>query len=163
MRYTYRAGFWCFLRRGDIDVEIRAYKGLPEEAMDIREEVFCREQGFKDEFDQIDEHATHLLLFDDGHAVATCRIFAGDEPGEFILGRLAVRKAFRGSKLGAAIIAGAEKEALRQGGAVIKLHSQMQAKGFYEKQGYVAYGPVEPDQGCPHIWMKKELSEGAQA
>ena len=139
-------------------MEIKAYKELPQESMDIREEVFCREQGFEDEFDQVDRYATHLMLFLEGSAVATCRIFPGDEPGEFILGRLAVRKAFRGRELGAAIIAGAEKEAQRQGGTVIKLHSQMQAKGFYEKQGYVAYGPIEPDQGCPQIWMKKELS-----
>lgn len=28
---------------------------------------------------------------------------------------------------------------------------------FYETIGYTQYGEIEDDQGCPHIWMKKEL------
>ena len=30
-------------------------------------------------------------------------------------------------------------------------------KKFYIKSGYVEFGAVEDDEGCPHIWMKKQL------
>ena len=89
-------------------MEIRAYDYLPEEAKRIREDVFVTEQGFDDEFDEIDGRAAHLIAYVNGIAAGTCRIFAGSEPGEFILGRLAVLMDPRGSGLGAALIAGAE-------------------------------------------------------
>ncbi len=138
-------------------MEIRAYDYLPEEAKRIREDVFVTEQGFDDEFDEIDGRAAHLIAYVNGIAAGTCRIFAGSEPGEFILGRLAVLKDQRGSGLGAALIAGAEGEARRRGGRVIRLHSQLQAEPFYKKQGYTPYGDVEPEQGRPHIWMEKKI------
>lgn len=37
----------------------------------------------------------------------------------------------------------------------IYLSAQLQAKGFYEKLGYLAYGDEYMDEHCPHIMMKK--------
>ena len=37
----------------------------------------------------------------------------------------------------------------------ISLHAQLQAKPFYEKLGFVAYGEIDYDEDCPHTWMKK--------
>ena len=42
---------------------IKIYDEIPEEAKTIREAVFIKEQGFKDEFDEIDDVAKHVLLF----------------------------------------------------------------------------------------------------
>lgn len=42
------------------------YNTLPPEAAAIRQAVFVEEQGFQEEFDAIDRHALHLLLFADG-------------------------------------------------------------------------------------------------
>ena len=39
------------------------------------EAVFIKEQGFKDEFDEIDDFAKHVLLFDGDIPVGTCRFF----------------------------------------------------------------------------------------
>ena len=36
--------------------------------------------------------------------------------------------------------------------------TQEQAKEFYKKQGYQEYGDTDSEQGCPHIWMYKNLS-----
>ena len=48
------------------------YDALPPEAAAIRQAVFVEEQGFQEEFDAIDRHALHLLLFADGRPVALC-------------------------------------------------------------------------------------------
>ena len=55
---------------------VAVYHSLPEEARKIREEVFVREQGFQEEFDEIDGYAVHLVLFCDGTPAAVCRFQA---------------------------------------------------------------------------------------
>ena len=58
---------------------IKLYDEIPEEAKTIREAVFIKEQGFKDEFDEIDDVAKHVLLFDGDIPVGTCRFFFSEE------------------------------------------------------------------------------------
>ena len=139
--------------------EIIVYHTLPEEAVKIREEVFMREQGFACEFDETDGKATHLLLLVDGAPAGTCRLFPGEAEGEYLVGRLAVRREFRGLGLGAELIAGAEREIRQKGGTAVVLHAQQQARAFYEKQGYSAYGDGDMEEGCPHVWMRKQLDK----
>ena len=134
---------------------IKTYNELPAEAAKIREEVFVREQGFSEEFDTVDNSACHIVLFLDGKAVATCRYFS--DGGSYKVGRIAVLKNYRGRNFGSAVLLEAEKQIAMLGGRSVILHSQLQACGFYEKLGYVPYGEIEPEEGCPHIWMKKEL------
>ena len=42
----------------------KIYEQLPQEAKDIRIKVFMEEQGFKDEFDDLDHECKHLVVFD---------------------------------------------------------------------------------------------------
>ena len=131
---------------------------LPPEAKALREEVFCQEQGFQEEFDGQDQASHHGLLWDDqGEAVGVCRFFPGEEPGIWILGRIAVKKRLRGKGAGSLLVEGTEKAVKELGGREIRLHAQVRAKHFYETLGYEAYGPIEPDEGVPHQWMKKQL------
>lgn len=58
--------------------EIRFFDKLPEEAKHIRITVFVNEQGFSNELDEIDNTAIHALLFKDGQAVATARMYTKD-------------------------------------------------------------------------------------
>lgn len=44
---------------------INTYEHLPIEAQKIREIVFMEEQGFHNEFDEIDSYATHLVLYNE--------------------------------------------------------------------------------------------------
>lgn len=44
-------------------MQLEAYDFLPEDAKRIREAVFMKEQGFKNEFDDIDLLALHLILY----------------------------------------------------------------------------------------------------
>lgn len=96
-------------------MEIKIYNQLPDEAKDIRLEVFVKEQGFEEEFDDIDETAAHIVLFDGTHPVGVCRIFTDPGSGRIMIGRVAVRKAFRGRGLGADIIKAAEEYAAESG------------------------------------------------
>ncbi len=135
----------------------KIYSKLPTEAKQIREEVFIKEQGFSEEYDEIDNIATHIVAFDGDTALATCRIFKGEEVGVFLLGRLAVKKEFRKKGIGSKLIGAAEEYAMKNGGKSIILHSQLHATQFYARLGFIEYGDIEYEENCPHIWMKKIL------
>ena len=109
------------------------------------------------ELDETDNIATHIVLYDEKKPAAACRIFAGEKSGEFILGRLAVMTDYRGKNVGSMVLAEAEKCVLAKGGKILMLHSQCRAKDFYAKSGYTEFGEIGYDEGCPHIWMKKQL------
>ena len=79
---------------------IQFYEKLPEEAHFIRQTVFVEEQGFREEFDTIDNTAVHAVVFADGSPIATGRIFPAEENGAYYLGRLAVLKDFRRGRNG---------------------------------------------------------------
>ena len=101
----------------------KIYDQLPQEAKEIRIKVFMEEQGFKDEFDDLDDLCQHIVVF----------------------------KEYRGKKVGQYIVKTACS--LIQGN--VCLHAQLQAKPFYEKLGFKAYGKIDYDEYCPHTWMKK--------
>lgn len=138
-------------------MEHRFYAALCQDARDIREQVFVAEQGFCHEFDEIDQRAICLVLYDEGLPVATGRLYPSDEPGEYILGRIAVIKSHRGQNLGALVISLLEKRAQELGARCASLSAQCRAQGFYEKQGYHAEGETYLEEFCPHITMKKSL------
>lgn len=142
-------------------MKIETYeKNLPDCAKTIRQVVFEDEQGFVDEFDDTDDVATHFVMFnEDESPVATCRVFWDDERNTYILGRLAVIKEFRHQNIGSLIMQEAEKHISNMGGKTIALHAQCQASGFYRKQGFVGFGIIDDEQGCPHVWMKKTLGK----
>lgn len=137
--------------------EIKTYHALPPEAKEIREEVFMKEQGFVNEFDDIDSIATHLVLFWEGQPAGVCRFFPTKEPGVWDFGRLAVRKAYRDKHLGSLLVQEAERQIRDQGGAKLALMAQIRVQKFYEKNGYTPFGEPCDDEGCPHIWMEKVL------
>ena len=138
--------------------EVRIFRALPEDAARIRRAVFMEEQGFHDEFDETDQTASHIVLYIENIPAATCRFFPGQPQGEYIVGRIAVRKEYRGHSLGSRVLAAAESEIRMLGGRKVILHAQQQARPFYEKQGYSVYGEPDFDEDCPHSWMQKELS-----
>lgn len=139
-------------------MKFKVYDYLPDEAKNIRKEVFTDEQGFENEFDDIDNMATHMVMYNENdEPIATGRVFEGEAKTEFILGRLAVILPYRGKNIGTSMIREAEKLVLKKGGTSISLHAQCRAKEFYEKAGYVEFGKIEDDEGYPHIWMKKEI------
>lgn len=136
---------------------IKNYNCLCAEARKIREQVFVEEQGFENEFDELDAQVPHAVLFMDGQAVATGRLLPGEQQGEFVIGRVAVLQEYRGRHLGEQIMLALEEEARRAGGKKISLSAQCRASGFYQTLGYVERGAVYLDEFCPHILMEKVL------
>lgn len=144
------------LTRFTNNLNIQIFHKLPVYAVDIRNEVFVKEQGFKEEFDAADETAAHIVGFVDGRSVATSRIIRQAD-GSYMIGRIAVRKEFRKLGLGAEIIAASEELIAEAGGKIIFIHAQLQAVPFYEKQGYSPTGEADEDEGCPHLMLIKKL------
>ena len=91
-------------------MEIKVYHTLHEDAVKIRKEVFMEEQGFHDEFDETDQTAVHLVLYIDKKPAAICRFYPGQVQGEYLIGRIAVEKEFRGKHLGSRILSAAESD-----------------------------------------------------
>ncbi len=138
-------------------MEIKEYQGLCGDAMLVRKTVFIDEQGFRDEFDEIDKTASHLLAYDGKRPVAVCRFFWSEERYTYLIGRLAVIKEYRKNGLGADMLKKAEELIKNRGGKAVELHAQEQATGFYEKQGYSICSQMEYEEHCPHYWMRKSL------
>ncbi|WP_330295963.1 GNAT family N-acetyltransferase [Streptomyces sp. NBC_00503] len=134
----------------------------------VRTEVFVVEQAVPEsiEYDAYDAVAVHVLAEGpDGVALGTGRLLYGPQAlsktgSEDIgsLGRLAVRKSARGLGVGALLVRAIEAEAERRGLAAVDLGAQTHALGFYERLGYVAYGPEFQDAGIPHRSMRRALS-----
>ena len=123
----------------------------------VRKKVFMEEQGFKDEFDDIDNHAHHLLFLDDETPIATSRLFI-DENNFWHIGRVCVLKESRKNGIGAFLIKECIEKARELGKSkTVVLGAQVAAKSFYEKVGFKQYGDIFYDEGCPHIMMKYEL------
>lgn len=138
-------------------ITAKVYETLPEQAELIRKSVFMDEQDFKDEFDETDNIAWHILLTDGAKPAATCRVFFDKSLDSFVLGRLAVMKEYRGKALGSMAVTEAEKLVASKGGKSIVLHAQCRVREFYEKLGYKAFGEPDYDEDCEHIWMKKNI------
>ena len=134
----------------------------------VRKEVFVVEQGVPQdiEYDAYDADAVHVLAVrEDGVPLGTGRLLYGEAAaaktsGDLSvgsLGRLAVTKEARGLGIGAVLVRAIEDAARARGLAAVDLHAQTQALGFYERLGYVAYGPEFPDAGIPHRAMRRSL------
>ena len=94
---------------------IQILNTINDDIKQIRTDVFMKEQGFENEFDEIDETAKFVLLSIDGKAVGTCRFFPSDIEGDAHIGRMAVRKLYRGQNLGSKIMLAAENGIRRDG------------------------------------------------
>lgn len=137
----------------------KVFDTLCEDARRIREEVFVREQGFRNEFDETDRAAAHVVFYDQDLPVAVCRYFKGAGDGEYVAGRIAVLREHRGRNAGKEIMGILEEIIASQGGKYISLSAQMRVQGFYEKNGYVPMGDPYYDEYCLHIHMEKRLTE----
>ena len=111
-------------------------------AFEIRNLVFCEEQKVskKIEFDGLDEFCEHYLAKINELPVGTARI-RKEKKGTFKIERMAVLKGYRKKGVGKAII----EEILKDYSNLnrvnnLTLNSQIEAKDFYKKFGFVEVG-----------------------
>ena len=123
----------------------------------IRRAVFIEEQGISeaDEMDGTDHMCAHLVAYDEnGAPAATGRILVTRD--EFIIGRVAVMPTYRKQQYGTLIMQTLIRACNAMGGTKQLIHSQLSAKGFYEKLGFYAVGDVYEEAGIPHVTMVHE-------
>ena len=136
-------------------MKTKIFTSLPQDAKDIRIEVFMNEQGFENEFDEIDTISHHIVAFDEEKPIGTCRFFK--ENNHYTIGRVAVLKKYRNLHIGNSLLESAENEIKKLHGDLIVVHAQVRIRPFYEKQGYIQFGQIDDDEGVPHKWMKKKI------
>jgi predicted GNAT family N-acyltransferase len=141
-------------------VDVRPARGREEveQALALREQVFCVEQGVEPQADRdgLDDEAIQLVAVDSGRVVGTCRVLVDGEVGR--LGRMAVEAGSRGLGVGAAILAAAERSARGAGARLMRLHAQRYVEDMYAAAGYAPYGEPFVEEGIPHVSMEKRLA-----
>ncbi|MEG2204685.1 MAG: GNAT family N-acetyltransferase [Oscillospiraceae bacterium] len=133
-----------------------AHPAFADAAM-LRKTVFVEEQGFGVDLDERDFIAWHLVLYDRVGPIAVARAFLSGQPGQAVIGRVAVRKAARGTGAGARLMLEMERELRALGIERVELGAQQAAVGFYDKLGYRPFGTPYLDEHCPHRHMEKKL------
>lgn len=124
-------------------------------ARPVREEVFVVEQRvpLEMEWDGLDAGARHAVALDaGGEAIGTARLLP-----EGRIGRMAVRKAWRGKGVGAALMRALLDEAKAANLASVVLHAQTHAADFYRRFGFSARGEPFEEAGIPHVEMRLAL------
>ena len=128
------------------------------DALAIRADVFIRGQGVpaNEEVDGLDGDCLHWVLSDEIGPVATLRVLTRDEETAKIQ-RVAVLDRARGRGHGATLMRHVLEELTEMGFTRATLGSQVPAIGFYERLGFVAYGPIYDDAGIEHRDMDRIL------
>ena len=126
-------------------------------ALDLRERVFCGEQGVSLEADRDgrDGEAVHIVAVEDGRVLGTCRLLFRGSVAR--LGRLVVEPERRGAGVAALILAEADRVARTAGALTISLHAQTYARRLYLDAGYEERGPEFVEEGIEHVAMGKRL------
>lgn len=143
-----------------VRIELGSWADLGAEASQIRAEVFTEEQRIplSLERDEADVTAVHVLARNRlGQAVATGRLVQ-HAPGVGRIGRLAVHRVLRGSKLGRDVLRALMQAAAQRGDHEVRLHAQRSARGFYARLGFLPRGEPFEEAGIAHIEMVRELA-----
>lgn len=142
-----------------VDVRVGSWDELGRDAQAIRTAVFVEEQQIPaemewDEADAIGVHAVAVNRF--GVPLATGRLLE-HVPGVAKIGRMAVVRSMRGSRVGRAVLDALMRAARARGDHEVLLHAQLSAAPFYSRAGFSERGTVFEEAGIPHVEMVRSL------
>ncbi|WP_244815586.1 GNAT family N-acetyltransferase [Caballeronia sp. Lep1P3] len=132
-----------------------------------RSAVFVVEQNcVYGDIDGLDVDAWHLFAYGEGEGgeraklAGYLRVLLPGNPDESAkdvrIGRVLTTPAFRGIKLGNAMLERALAHILEQwSDQPISLHAQAHLQRFYGAFGFEASSGVHDEDGIPHIWMRR--------
>jgi predicted GNAT family N-acyltransferase len=126
-------------------------------ALELRDRVFCGEQGVSPEADRDgrDPESVHIVAVSERGVVGTCRLLFHGRVAR--LGRLAVEPELRGRGVAGAILREADRVARDDGADRIALHAQTYALSLYIDNGYAERGARFFEEGIEHVAMEKLL------
>lgn len=126
-------------------------------AQEIRREVFVKEQGVPEEieYDGKDEQSVIVLAYNNQEAIGCARLIVDGENGK--IGRVAVKKPFRGKGIGAMLCNELIEIAQSCNANYVYIHSQATAKKFYEKLGFKVSGDGFYEADKLHYKMEKRV------
>ena len=141
-----------------MNMKFEVFDHLVEESKKIRQKVFVDEQKFKEEFDENDSKAMHVLGYLEDVPVCTARVIFSLKHNSLTIGRVAVLKEHRLHQIGKQLMSKVEEEIIKRHGHVqVGVSSQLRAIPFYERVGYQTSGEIYLEENYPHIWMIKDL------
>jgi putative N-acetyltransferase (TIGR04045 family) len=128
-------------------------------ALELREEVFCREQGVprEEEIDGRDGEALHVVALDPvgGTVLGTLRVLI--EGPRAKIGRVAVRRPHRRAGIASRMLALALVRARSAGCEEARLAAQTQARSVYQRVGFEVCSEPFEEAGIAHVWMRIAL------
>jgi predicted GNAT family N-acyltransferase len=133
------------------DIRFGDWTTLQQDAKAIRLEVFVVEQNVPAELemDENDAACLHAVAYDAaGTPIGTGRLLPDGH-----IGRMAVRKAARGTGIGGALLQGLMAQAKLRGHKTVVLGAQTHAAPFYQKHGFAIVGEAFMEAGIPHVDM----------
>ena len=140
-------------------LEVGDWQTLGNSAMLLRTEVFVEEQGvpLALEHDEWDDKCEYAVVFNRlDQPMATGRLLPA-KGGTSRIGRMAVKRVLRGSRLGEIVLQTLLDKASCRGDLEVVLHAQISAQDFYAKFGFAPDGAVYLEAGIEHITMRKQL------
>lgn len=143
-----------------MEVTVKTFQELALEELykllQLRSDIFVVEQEciFLD-LDDKDQKALHVLGWEGSELVAYARVFG---PGAYFteasIGRVAVKKAFRGKGFGIQLMQVSIEAIRSQFGTVhIALSAQKYLERFYRDLGFLTEGTEYLEDGIPHVRM----------
>ncbi|TAM38525.1 MAG: GNAT family N-acetyltransferase, partial [Burkholderiaceae bacterium] len=136
-------------------VKVGSWNDLGRDALRLRTEVFVHEQRIpaEMELDEADHDALHAVAYNRlGQPLATGRLLQ-HAPGVGRIGRMAVNRGLRGSRLGQRVLQALMDSARARGDHEVTLHAQRSAEGFYARAGYAVRGDPFDEVGIAHVEM----------
>lgn len=129
--------------------------------MEIRKEVFINEQGAVasqefDLYDDITSGAYFVGAYVDGVVVGTGRLIISSK---YKIGRVAVKKEYRGNKIGSQIVETLLNKAVSLGAEKVYVDSQPHAVALYESFGFEVFAKDIIDRGLEHMPMVKVIEK----
>ena len=142
-----------------VRLQTGSWAELGSAASAVRTTVFVHEQKvpLDMEWDAADATAVHAVAFNRlGQPLATGRLLPSDK-GVARIGRMAVERVVRGTRLGRDILETLADAARLRGDREVRLHAQCSAQGFYGRLGFSAVGAPFEEAGIAHIEMARPL------
>jgi predicted GNAT family N-acyltransferase len=134
------------------EIRFGQWDALRADASSIRTEVFVQEQNVPAELemDNMDAVCLHAVAYDaEGNAIGTGRLLPDGH-----IGRMAVRKPFRGTGVGGALLQALMAKARERGDRAVVLSAQSHAAPFYVGHGFVIAGEEFFEAGIAHVEMR---------